>query len=71
MPNIVLGIVIMVAGACVMAVGLYVRNVGRSTDHGPHTVPNLISSAVLLALGLIIAVAGIILSLETHTTVPR
>lgn len=71
MPNLALGIVIMVAGAAVMAVGLYVRSIGTSTDRGAHTVPNLMSSAILLVLGLVIAIAGIILSLETHATTPR
>ena len=71
MPNLVLGIVIMLAGAVVMAVGLYVRSIGTRTARGAHTVPSLASSSILVLLGLVIVVAGIILSLEPHTTAPR
>lgn len=71
MPNLVLGIVIMVAGAVVMAMGLYVRSIGVRTVRGAHTIPSLVSSGVLVLLGLVIVVAGIIVSLEPHTTAPR
>ncbi len=71
MFQLILGLAIMLAGAVVMAVGLYVRSVGAPTHDSTRTMANLAAMIVLFAVGLFIAVAGIIVSLEQHTTVPR
>ena len=71
MPHLVLGILIMLAGALVMAAGLYVRSVSTSSPAWGRTFGNLAGSAVLLLIGLALAVVGIIVSFEPSTTAPR
>jgi hypothetical protein len=71
MPHLVLGILIMLAGALVMAAGLYVRSVTASSLAGGRTLGNLAGSALLLLIGLALAVVGIIVSFEPGTTAPR
>jgi hypothetical protein len=71
MPHLALGLLIMLVGALVMALGLYIRTTGPSSVARERTVANVVSSAVVLLLGLIIAIAGIIVSLEPNTTAPR
>ena len=64
MPHLVLGILIMLVGAAMMAGGLYARTqVARG-----HTLASVASSALLLVLGVIVAIAGIIISLEPSAT---
>ncbi len=64
MPHLVLGIIIMLVGAAVMAGGLYARTqVARG-----HALSSVASSALLLLLGVIIAIAGIIVSMEPSAT---
>jgi hypothetical protein len=69
MPHLVLGILIMLAGALVMAAGLYVRSVSTSSLAGGRTLGNLAGSVLLLLIGLALAVVGIIVSFEPGTTV--
>lgn len=64
MPHLVIGIAIMLAGAAIMAGGLYVRTV---TVRG-RALTGVAESAVLLLLGLAVAVIGIIVSLEPNPT---
>ena len=71
MPHLVLGILIMLAGALVMAAGLYVRSVSASSLVGGRTFGNLAGSALLLLIGLALAVVGIIVSFEPGTTAPK
>ena len=71
MPHLALGILIMLAGALVMAVGLYVRSVNTPSLAGGRSVGSLAGSAVLLLVGLALAVVGIIVSFEPATTAPR
>ena len=71
MPHLVFGILIMLAGALVMAAGLYVRSVSTSSPAGGRTFGNLAGSALLLLIGLALAVVGIIVSFEPGTTVPH
>jgi hypothetical protein len=71
MPHLVLGILIMLAGAIVMAAGLYVRSVSTSSLAGGRSFGNVAGSALLLLIGLALAVVGIIISFEPGTTVPH
>jgi hypothetical protein len=71
MPHLVLGILIMLAGALVMAAGLYVRSVSASSLAGGRALGNLAGSALLLLIGLALAVVGIIVSFEPGTTAPK
>ena len=71
MPHLALGILIMLAGALVMATGLYVRSVSTPSLAGGRTLGSLAGSAILLLVGLALAVVGIIVSFEPGTTAPR
>jgi len=71
MPHLAIGLLIMLAGALVMAFGLYIRATARSSLARERTIASMLGSAVILLLGLLIAVAGIIVSLEPNTTAPR
>jgi hypothetical protein len=71
MPHLALGILIMLAGAVVMAAGLYVRSVSTSSLAGGRTLGNLAGSVLLLLIGLALAVVGIIVSFEPGTTAPH
>jgi hypothetical protein len=61
----------MLVGALIMALGLYVRTTGRPSLARERTLANLLSSAIILLFGLVIAIAGIIVSFEPNTTAPR
>lgn len=65
MPHLALGIVVMLAGAAVMAYGLYVRATRLGVVRG-RSLTIMAETVFLFLLGLCIAVAGIIVSLEPN-----
>lgn len=71
MPHLALGIVIMLAGAIIMACGLYVRSVGVASPAEGRTMANTAVTAILLLVGLAIAIVGILVSFEPSITAPR
>lgn len=81
MTHLVLGLLLMLVGAGLMAVGLYVRALGgarRAATAGTarpvsprRRVATIVSSAIFLLLGLALVVVGIVVSLEPQTTAPR
>lgn len=71
MPHLALGIIIMLAGAIIMACGLYVRALGVASPVAGRTLANYTVTAILLLIGLAIAIVGIIVSLEPSSISPR